>query len=86
MAGNRVKIILMVAATAVVIMLLQGPKQEAPLFESRLLMDTIISLRAYPPVKQEQVDAAFAEFSKVESAASFHLESSELTALNQSHL
>ena len=63
-------------------MLLQGPQQEAPLFESRLLMDTIISLRAYPPVKQEQVDAAFAEFSKVESAASFHLESSELTALN----
>jgi thiamine biosynthesis lipoprotein len=64
-------------------MLLNSPQQEAPLFESRLLMDTIISLRAYPPVKKEQVDVAFAEFSKIESAASFHLESTELTALNR---
>jgi len=85
MAGNRIKVILTVAAIAVVIMLLNSPQQEAPLFESRLMMDTIISLRAYPPVTKEQVDAAFAEFSKVESAASFHLEGSELSALNRSN-
>ncbi|PKL47694.1 MAG: hypothetical protein CVV42_12420 [Candidatus Riflebacteria bacterium HGW-Riflebacteria-2] len=83
MAGNRVKVILTVAAIAAVIMLLKSPQQEAPLFESRLMMDTIISIRAYPVISKKQLDAAFAEFAKVESKASFHLENSELSALNR---
>ncbi len=85
MAGTRAKILLVVVAVVVAVVLLYRPQapSQAPLFESRLLMDTIITIRAYPPITIEQIDAAFAEFARVESKASFHLDSSELSALNR---
>lgn len=52
--------------------------------ESRMLMDTIISIRAYPADSSAAVDRAFDVFSSVEEMASFHLDNSELTALNRS--
>ncbi|NLF96302.1 MAG: FAD:protein FMN transferase [Candidatus Riflebacteria bacterium] len=83
MTGIRAKVLLVIAAITVAIMLLKSPRPAAPLFESRLMMDTIISLRAYPPVAREQIDGAFAEFASVENMASFHLEGSELSVLNR---
>lgn len=52
--------------------------------ESRMLMDTIISIRAYPADSSPAVARAFDVFAAVEEMASFHRDSSELSALNRS--
>ncbi len=55
----------------------------SPVFEeSRMLMDTIISIRAWPETSRAAVDRAFNEFVLVEKFASFHLPDSELSRLN----
>lgn len=51
--------------------------------ESRMLMDTVISIKAWPGNSQAAVDIAFAEFAATEKLASFHLENSELATLNR---
>jgi len=51
--------------------------------ESRMLMDTIISIRAYPAASSPAVARAFEVFAAVEEMASFHRDSSELSALNR---
>ena len=80
----RAKSLLVVVAALISFVFLTRPlPAPPPLFESRLMMDTIISITAYPPVTKEQVDAAFAEFTRVESMASFHLDGSELSELNR---
>ncbi|HNX77937.1 MAG TPA: FAD:protein FMN transferase [Candidatus Rifleibacterium sp.] len=56
--------------------------------ESRLLMDTVISIRVWPDDSRPDnsrgaVDLAFAEFAAVERFASFHIADSELARLNK---
>lgn len=58
-------------------------RMAAPVFEeSRMLMDTIISIRAWPETSRAAVDKAFSEFAAVEKFASFHLADSDLARLN----
>lgn len=51
--------------------------------ESRLLMDTLISIKAFPSDSRNAVDKAFAAFAAVEEMASFHKPQTELAALNR---
>ncbi len=51
--------------------------------ESQLLMDTIISIKAWPGSSDKAVAEAFSQFAAVEKKASFHLADSELSTLNQ---
>lgn len=53
-----------------------------PISESRLMMDTVITVKAWPPNAQSAIDEAFKVFHEIEEALSFHIESSELSALN----
>lgn len=50
--------------------------------ESRLLMDTLITIKAFPPDSMNAVDRAFAVFAAVEEMASFHKPRTELAKLN----
>ncbi|MFZ5949551.1 MAG: FAD:protein FMN transferase [Candidatus Rifleibacteriota bacterium] len=54
--------------------------------EMRLMMDTMILIRAYGAEKaaRSAIDRGFAEFARVEKSASIHLPDSEATKLNQS--
>ncbi len=54
--------------------------------EMRLMMDTMILIRAYggEKVARPAIDRGFAEFARVEKSASIHLPDSEATMLNQS--
>lgn len=82
MTGIRAQVLLAVVAVFIVFALLTRPSVEPPLVESRILMDTIITIRAYPATANKQVEDAFAVFSQLEREASFHLVDSELAKLN----
>lgn len=56
---------------------------EPPHEESRILMDTIITIRAFPGGESEAVSRAFAVFETVESVSSFYRAGTELVRLNQ---
>ncbi len=83
MADIKAQVLLVVVAILIVFVLLTRQQAEQPLVESRILMDTIITIRAYPATAKKQVEDAFAVFSQVEREASFHLDNSELTRLNK---
>ncbi len=57
-------------------------RRQAFFSESRMLMDTVISIKAWPADSAEAVARAFDEFATVEKKASFHIASSELSQLN----
>lgn len=84
MADIRAKILLAVVALFVVFSLLTRDRVQQPFVESRILMDTVITIRAYSDEAVKAVDRGFAVFAEVEGLASFHMPGSELTRLNQS--
>ena len=84
MADIRAKILLAVVALFVVFSLLTRDRVQQPFVESRILMDTVITIRAYSDEAVKAVDSGFAVFAEVEGLASFHMPGSELTRLNQS--
>lgn len=83
----RKKIILIFLATAIVLLLWPYfgnlGRSARPYDESRLMMDTVITIKAYPEDSGKAVDKAFAVFAEVEAMASFHKPDSELTRLNE---
>ncbi len=72
---------------ALAVLLLVRQKQHLqvskPLVESRMLMDTIITIRAYPINSYEAVNAGFGAFVDVEKNASFYQSESQLASLNR---
>lgn len=84
--------VLFLGAVAVVLWSLAVPHASpgGPLVETRLMMDTLVSLKVWPrPGWPERATAAairagFQAMDRVERMASFHRPDSELTALNRS--
>lgn len=68
-------------AAGILLHLREGSSQK-PFAESRMLMDTLISIKAWPENSNAAVAMAFAEFAAVEKLASFHIADSELSLLN----
>ncbi|MDD3000973.1 MAG: FAD:protein FMN transferase [Candidatus Riflebacteria bacterium] len=55
-----------------------------PISESRFMMDTVITIKAWPPNAQNAINAGFKVFDEIEDALSFHREKSKLSILNNS--
>lgn len=51
--------------------------------ESRLAMDTVVSIKAWGPNARQAIEAGFKVFETLESQLSFHVETSELSKLNK---
>lgn len=83
MTGIRAQVLLAAVVVLIVFAFLTGQQVEQPLVESRILMDTVITIRAYPATANKPVDDAFAVFAQIEREASFHLVDSELARLNK---
>ncbi len=80
---NKVRFILVVLLIiAAFVFRMKHENDENYFVERRLLMDTIITISAWPEESRPAVDKAFAEFANIEKWASFHLTGSELTKLN----
>jgi thiamine biosynthesis lipoprotein len=86
--SNKYLIVITVFVAAMVIGWLTSSVsgRHEPLVESRMLMDTIITMRVFPPQSRNAVDEAFAVFAAVEAMASFHKPDSELAQLNQNRM
>ena len=53
-----------------------------PVTESRLMMDTIITVKAYSPNANEAIEACFNTFKEIENEVSYHIATSSLSNLN----
>lgn len=62
---------------------LTGCPASAPYEESRLLMDTVVRIEAYGPRAREAVEAAFAEFTRLDQLWNPYDEESELARINR---
>ncbi|HMM61903.1 MAG TPA: FAD:protein FMN transferase, partial [Candidatus Rifleibacterium sp.] len=65
-----------------VVLNVRESRRQAFFSERRMLMDTVISIKAWPADSSEAVARAFDEFATVEKKASFHIAESELSQLN----
>ncbi|MBU1108522.1 MAG: FAD:protein FMN transferase [Candidatus Riflebacteria bacterium] len=83
MADIRTRIFLAIVVLFIVFVSLTREQAQQPFVESRILMDTLITIRAYSDKAAKAVDLGFAAFAEVEKLASFHLPDSELARLNQ---
>ena len=87
--SNLIKVAMFLLLLALAVFLLLRQNSQPPFYsESRLLMDTVISIKVWPENSRSDnsklaVDNAFAEFAAVEQFASFHLTDSELARLNK---
>jgi len=81
--ANRIIIALFILLLiAAVVLHVRESRRQAFFSESRMLMDTVISIKAWPADSSEAVARAFDEFATVEKKASFHIAESELSQLN----
>ena len=78
--SRKFALILLVFVAAVVVSMHRG--RVGPYSESRMLMDTIITIKAYPAESEQAVAAAFAAFEEIENLASFHRSETEVFKLN----
>ena len=81
--ANRIIIALFILLLmAAVVLHVRESRRQAFFSESRMLMDTVISIKAWPADSGAAVAGAFNEFATVEKQASFHIADSELSLLN----